>query len=148
MSPTRGCRNATTTTKHFLLVPGLLLLKGCCSRLYQSILDTASNFNRENRPSIQRPRDGFLPSFEHLIQLPASLRVHQCICIHERLIKIASQEKSIRSADILHDRVDYIQGRQLLCRRRLQTRIRVNPSENNYGRLHLEKHHINRNWGK
>lgn len=119
----RSC-GSTATADNVLLAPGLLLLESRGSRLDQSAFNVSCNLRSENGPGIQGPRHGFLPSLEHLIQLPAGLRVNQGVGIHEGLIHVAAQEKSVGSAYILDDRVDYIQSGQLLRRRSLQSMIR------------------------
>lgn len=125
--PARRSSN-TTTIEDILLAPSLLLLEGSSPRLDKSILNAASDIRWEYRPRIQRTWDRLFPCFQHLIQLPASLRVDQRVGVHESLIHIPSEKQSVGSAYILHDRVDYIQRRQLLSRWCLQSKIRTDSS--------------------
>lgn len=123
VGPTRRSRNSALATD-ILLGPGLLLLKSSRSRLDQSTLNTAGDFRREYRSGVQRPWHRFFPGLEHLIQLPARLRIDQRVGVHEHLIHVAAQKQSVGGPYILDDRVDYIQGRQLLGWWCLQKTIR------------------------
>lgn len=129
MGPAWGCCGSTATGNHLLLASGLLLLESRGSRLDKGAFNVSCNLRSENWPGIQGPRNGFLPRLKHLIQLPAGLRVDQGVGIHEGLIHIAAQEKSVGSAYILDNRVDYIQSGQLLSRRSLQSTIRSRSSK-------------------
>lgn len=120
-------RSNSATVKHLLLAPGLLLLESGGPRLDKRTLDTAGDFRSENGPGVQRPRNGLFPGLQHLIQLPPGLRVDQGVGVHKGLIHVATQEKSVGSAYILDDRVDYIQRRQLLSWGCLQNMIRNWP---------------------
>lgn len=84
--------NSTIPPEDILLASGLLILKRSCSGFDKSILNTAGYFNREHRSGVQGARNRFFPSFQHLIQLFARLRIDERICVHEGLIKVAPQE--------------------------------------------------------
>lgn len=133
----RWCRSAvpswrsanSTASEDVLLGSGLLLLKRCSPCFDQSTLDTASNFWRKNGPGVEGTRNRLLPGFEHLIQLLARLRIDQCVGVHKGLIQIATQEQSVGRAYVLDNRIDYIQGGQLLSRRSLQSRLELVSSQ-------------------
>lgn len=134
----RWCRSAvprwrsanSTASEDVLLSSSLLLLKRCSPCFDQSTLNTASDFWRENGPGVEGTRHRLLPGFEHLIQLLARLRIDQCVGVHEGLIQIATQEQRVGRAYVLDNRIDYIQGGQLLSRRSLQSRLEfVHPKE-------------------
>lgn len=129
MWPAWGCCSPTSTGNDLLLPSGLLLLESRSSRLDKGALNVSCNLRSENGPGVQGPRNGLLPRLKHLIQLPAGLRIDQGVGIHEGLIHIATQEKSVGSAYILDNRIDYIQRGQLLSRRSLQSTIRSRSSK-------------------
>lgn len=84
--------NATIPPEDILLDPGLLILKRSCPSFDKSIFNTAGYFNGEHRPGIQGARNWFFPSFQHLIQLFAGLRIDERVCVHKGLIEVASQK--------------------------------------------------------
>lgn len=97
----------------------LLLLYSMRTRFNQSVLNRSCCFHREHRPSVQRPRYRLFPSLQHLIQFLAYLAIDQAICIHKRLVEVATEEERVRRPNVLDDGIEHVQGWELTIRRSL-----------------------------
>jgi hypothetical protein len=89
------------------------MLQSCCLRLDESILNVASGLWREDWPSLHGLGNGILPRPEQAFHGFSGVRVYHGVGIHKRPVEIPAQIDGVRSADVLDNRVQYIERRQL-----------------------------------
>jgi hypothetical protein len=87
------------------------------SSLAQCIYDSLGDIKAKNGSGRERPWHWFSPCLESFIELFTHVPIDQCIGIHESVVEIASEVDSVRSSDILDDRVKYIKCREFSSRR-------------------------------
>lgn len=82
----------------------------------ECILDRPDDFGREYRPLVHGSGDGLLPGLEHALHGSPYVAVDQSVCFHVCAVQAASEVDRVRRADVLHNGVKDVQGRQLLRR--------------------------------
>jgi len=88
----------------------LMSLEKARSRFDQSILNWTSDLCRKDRSSIHRTRNRLFPSSQHLNHLGPSIVIDSCIAIHEDSEDVATEEESVRRANIFDYRIEYIES--------------------------------------
>lgn len=78
-----------------------------------SILDIGGNIVWEDGPSVHRLRHRLLPCFKQTFHGLASSLVGDKEGVHECAIEIASEVNRVGSADVLDNRVEDIESREL-----------------------------------
>jgi hypothetical protein len=84
--------DSTIAVQRVILTSRLLLLKSGCPGFDKGILDAAGDFNGKDRSWVQRAWHRLLPSLQHFVELLPSLRVDECVGIHECGVEVAAQE--------------------------------------------------------
>lgn len=94
-----------------------------CTKLTQVINDVLGAADGEDGSGRQRPGHGLTPGLQHFLELPSNVAIDLRVCVHVRLIEIATEIHGVWRADILDDRIKHIQSRQLARWRRLEQSV-------------------------
>ena len=94
-----------------------------CTELVQVVNDVLGAADGKDRSGRQRSRHRLTPGFQHFLELPSNVAIDLGVCVHVRLIEIATEIHGVRRANVLDDRIEHIQCRQLARWRSLEQSV-------------------------
>ena len=81
--------------------------------LVDSIFDVGGDVGREDGTGVHRLGHGLLPCSEQTLHGLASSLVDDQVCVHEGAVEVTSEVNRVGSADVLDNRVEDVESREL-----------------------------------